>query len=88
MSVPCVDFSSGAAARVEGELFLDVIASVEAEAMVFAVRGALQLLQQEDDGVVDDTEHPRPAHPAQGKLLQVEARPGFEDAVDHSAPRD
>lgn len=64
MSVPCADFSSGAATRVEGEFFLDVITSVEAEAVAFAVCGALQLLQQEDDGIVDDAEHPRPAHPA------------------------
>lgn len=65
LSVPCVDFSSSAAARVDGQLFLDVVAAVEAEAVVFAVGGPLQLLQQEDDGIVDDAEHPRAAHPAQ-----------------------
>lgn len=86
MFVPCIDFSSGAATRVEGQLFLDVIAAVEAEAVVFAVRGPLQLLQQEDDGIVDDAEHPWPAHPAQRQLLEVEARPSFKDTVNHCAP--
>lgn len=88
MSVPCVNFRASAATRIDGKLFLDVIAAVEAEAVVFAVCGTLQLLQQEDDGIVDDTKHPRPAHPAQRQLLQVEACPSFEDAVNHCTPGD
>jgi len=88
MCVPGVDFSPSAAALIEGKLFLDVVTAVEAEAMPFAVCSTLQLLQQENDGVVDDTEHPRPAHPAQRKLLQMEACSGFEDAVNHRTPSD
>lgn len=65
MSVPCVDFRTSAATRIEGKLFLNVVTAVEAEAVAFAICGTLQLLQQEDDGIVDDTEHPRTAHPAQ-----------------------
>lgn len=87
MSAPRVDFSSCAAARVEGQLLLDVITAVEAKAMLFAVSGAFQLLQQEDDGVVDDAKHPRTAHHAQRKLLQVEVGSGFKDAVNHGTPR-
>lgn len=86
MSVPCVDFRTSAATRIEGKLFLDVITAVEAEAVAFAVCGTLQLLQQEDDSVVDDTKHPRPAHPTQRQLLQVEACSSFQDAVNHRTP--
>ena len=59
---------------------------MEAEAMAFAVGGTMQLLQQEDDGIVNDAEHPRPAHPAQRQLLQVEACTGLKDAVNHRSP--
>ena len=88
MLVPRVDFRSGAATWVEGKLFLDGVTAVEAEAVVLAVRRPLQLLQQEDDGVVDDTEHPRAAHPAQRQLLQVEACASFKDTVNHCTPGD
>lgn len=84
--VPCVDFSSGAATRVEGKLFFDVVTAVEAETVVFAVCGPLQLLQQEDDSIVDHTKHPRPSHPAQRQLFQVEACSSFKDAVNHCPP--
>lgn len=86
MSVPCVDFRTSAATRIEGKLFLDVITAVEAETVAFAVCGTLQLLQEEDDGIVDDTEHPGPAHPAQRQLLQVETCSSFQDAVNHRTP--
>lgn len=61
---------------------------MEAEAVALAAGGALQLLQQEDDGVVDDAHHPRAAHPAQRQLLQVEAGAGLQDAVRHRTPGD
>lgn len=86
MYVPCIDFSPSTATGIKGKLFLDVITAVEAEAVPLAVRCALQLLKQEDDGIVDDAEHPRPAHPAQRQLLQVESGSSFEDAVNHRAP--
>lgn len=63
-SAPCVNFGSGAAARVERKLFFGVVAAVEAEAVPLAVGGALQLLQQEDDGVMDDTQDALAAHHA------------------------
>ena len=86
MLVPCVDFSSGAATRVERKLLFDVITAVEAEAVVFAGCGPLQLLQQEDDSIMDDAEHPRPSHPAQRQLLQMEACSSFKDTVNHCTP--
>lgn len=86
MSAPGVDFSSRAAARVERQLLLHQVAAVETEAVLLAVGSALQLLQQEDDGIVDDAEHPRAAHHSQRELLQVEVCSGFEDAVDHGPP--
>lgn len=42
--LPCVDFRSSAASRIEGQLFLNIIASMEAEAVPLAVGGTLQLL--------------------------------------------
>lgn len=86
--LPCVDLRAGAAAWVDRQLLLQVVAAVEAEAVALAAGGALQLLQQEDDGVVDDAHHPRAAHPAQRQLLQVEARSGLQDAVCHRTPGD
>lgn len=86
--VPCVDLRAGAAAGVDRELLLQVFAAVEAEAVALAAGGTLQLLQQEDDGVVDDAHHPWPAHPAQRQLLQVEAGAGLQDPVRHRTPGD
>lgn len=55
---------------------------------MLAVCCTLQLLQQEDNGVVDNTEHSRAARASQGKLLQVEVCTGFKDTVDHCPPGD
>lgn len=86
-SLPCVDLGAGTAAGVERQLLLGDVTAVEAEAVALAAGGALQLLQQKDDGVVNHAEDPLPADPAQRQLLQVEAGPRLQDAVDHSAPR-
>lgn len=60
--------------------------AVEAEAVALAVGCTLQLLQQENDSIVDDTHHPWTAHPAQGQLLQVEAGASFKNAVNYCPP--
>lgn len=86
-SAPRVDLRPRAAAGVERRLLLQRVAAVEAEAVAFAVGRALQLLQEEDDGVVDHAQDARAAHHAQRELLQVEGRSRLEDAVDHGAPR-
>lgn len=64
MSVPCVDLGPSTATGVEGQLFLSVVTAVESEAVVFAAGSALQLLQQKDDRIMDNTQHARPTHPA------------------------
>lgn len=59
---------------------------MEAEAVALAACSTLQLLQQEDDSIMDDTHHPRATHPAQRELLQVEAGTSLEDTINHCTP--
>lgn len=73
VSVPCVDFSTCTTTGVEWKVFFNVVTAVEAEAMALTVGSTLQLLQQEDNRIMDDPEHPRATHHTQRQLLQVAA---------------
>jgi len=60
-SSPGVDLCAGRAVGVDGRL-VGFLRLVEAEAVTATVSGAVQLLQQEDHGLVDDAQHPQPVH--------------------------
>lgn len=85
-TAPAVDFCSGTTTGIEWQLLLHFITAMEAEAVVFAVCCPLQLLQQEGDGVVDNTKHPGSAHDTERQMFQVKTSTGFKDTVDHSTP--
>lgn len=55
---PVADLGAGRAAGVERRL-VALLRLVEAEAVAAAVAGAVELLQQEDHGLVDDAQHPQ-----------------------------
>lgn len=56
-----MNLCTGRAVGVDGRL-IRLLGLVEAEAVAPAVSGAVQLLQQEDDGLVDDSQHPQTVH--------------------------
>lgn len=53
---PVADLCTGRAVGVDGRL-VALLRLVEAEAVAAAVPGAVELLQQEDHGLVDDPQH-------------------------------
>lgn len=59
------DLRAGRAVGVERRL-VALLRLVEAEAVAPAVPGAVELLQQEDHGLVDDPQHPQPVDTCRG----------------------
>lgn len=59
--IPVVDLSTSRSMRVKRRL-VHVLRFVEAEPVVSAVPGTVQLLQKKNDSIVDDTKHPKSVH--------------------------
>lgn len=59
---PVVDLCSGRSVRVDGR-FVGLVWFVKAEAVVVTVSRAVELLKQEDHGLLDNSQHSQPVHP-------------------------
>lgn len=71
LSEPVVDLGAGRAVGVEWRL-VALLRLMEAEAVAPAVPGAVELLQQEDNGLVDDAQHPQPIDTCAGNKKRVD----------------
>ena len=69
-ALPVVQLSASRPVGVERKR-VGLLRLVEAEAVVPAVPGAVQLLQQEDYSVMDHAQHPQPIHTCGGALGNV-----------------
>lgn len=59
---PVVNLCSGRSVRVDGR-FVGLVRFVKAEAVVATVSRAVELLKQEDHGLVDNSQHSQAVHP-------------------------
>lgn len=85
-AVPQVEFRAGTAARVDRQVVLLAELFEEAKGVPLAAMGSLQLLQQEDNGIVDQAQHVGARHPVASQRPEPCNGPGLLHPVDHRLP--